>query len=67
VGWIAAASWQSSEFAYGEQKTQAVFNEPGEHIVQVQAYNNAGRATYESQDFEFWCCWTNAFVRINVK
>ncbi len=66
VGWVEAASWQESEFAFGEEKTQAVFSESGEYILQVQAYNSVGRAAYETQDFEFWCCWTNAFVRVNV-
>ena len=66
VGWVEASGWLGSEFAYGEEKTEAVFSAPGEYTVQVQAYNDAGRSAYETQDFEFWCCWTNAFVRINV-
>ena len=67
IGWIEASSWMESEFAYGEQKTEAVFSAPGEYVVQVQAYNDVGRSAYETQDFEFWCCWTNAFVLINVR
>ena len=66
IGWVEASLWLESEFAYGEETTQAVFSETGEYIVQVQAYNSVGRPGYETQDFEFWCCWTNAFVRINV-
>ncbi|MCH7672275.1 MAG: hypothetical protein IIC59_13390 [Proteobacteria bacterium] len=67
LGWIAASSWADSEFAYGQSSTEAVFTQPGEYIVQVQAYNDSGRSNYETNDFEFWCCWTNAFVRINVE
>ncbi len=67
AGWVLAESWQASDFAYGEAATEAVFSEPGEYIVQVQAYNSVGRPRYETQDFEFWCCWTNAFVRVNVE
>ena len=67
AGWVHAESWLASEFAYGEAITDAVFDEPGEYIVQVQAYNSVGRPQYETQDFEFWCCWTNAFIRVNVE
>ena len=66
IGWVESTSWLESEFAYGEEKTEAVFSEPGEYILMVQAYNMVGRSVYETQDFEFWCCWTNAFIRVNV-
>jgi hypothetical protein len=66
IGVIDASNWQESEFAYGQAATDAVFSEPGEYIVHIQAYNQSGRAAYETSDFEFWCCWTNAYVRINV-
>ena len=66
VGWVDASSWLETEYAYGQSGTEAVFSESGEYIVQVQAYNDAGRSNYETSDFEFWCCWTNAFIRINV-
>ncbi|MDG2422227.1 MAG: hypothetical protein P8N40_11060 [Gammaproteobacteria bacterium] len=66
AGWVDASNWLNSEFAYGEEKTRAVFSETGEYVVLVQAYNSVGRPAYETQDFEFWCCWTNAFIRINV-
>ena len=67
IGWVAASSWIGSEFEFGQSATTAVFSEPGEYIVQAQAYNDSGRSNYETNDFEFWCCWTNAFVRINVQ
>ena len=67
VGWIEAATWLDSEYDYGEVETEAVFSEAGKYILQAQAYNNNGRSQYETNDFEFWCCWTNAFVRVNVK
>ena len=66
VGWVEASSWLGSEFSYGEDITEAVFSMAGEYVLQVQAYNDVGRSAYETQDFEFWCCWTNAFVKINV-
>lgn len=66
IGWVDASTWLESEFAYGESTTDAVFSERGEYIIQVQAYNNAGRRTNETSDFEFWCCWTNAFVKVVV-
>jgi hypothetical protein len=66
VGWIDASTWSESDFDYGQASTEAVFSEAGEYIIQLQAYNNSGRAAYETADFEFWCCWTNAFVRVNV-
>ena len=66
AGWVEASSWLGSEFSYGEDITEAVFSMAGEYVVQVQAYNDVGRSAYETQDFEFWCCWTNAFVKINV-
>ena len=66
IGWIDSADWLAFDSAYGQSDTQAVFSQPGEYIVQVQAYNDSGRSNYEAQDFEFWCCWTNAFIKINV-
>ena len=66
IGWVDSAAWLESDFAYGESQTEAVFSQPGEYIVQMQAYNNSGRAVYETNDFEFFCCWTNAFITVNV-
>lgn len=66
IGWVEAVSWLDADFAFGESRTEAVFSQPGEYIIQLQAYNDSGRSTYETSDFEFWCCWTNAFVRVNV-
>ena len=67
VGWVRAESWTGSDNAYGEVKTEAIFTESGDYIVQAQAYNSVGRPVYETSDFEFWCCWTNAFVRVTVE
>ena len=66
VGWVDSATWLESADAYGQSNTEATFDEPGEYLLHVQAYNASGRAAYEVSDFEFFCCWTNAFVRINV-
>jgi len=67
IGWVDASTWLESGYDFGQSTTTAVFDTPGEYIVQLQAYNDSGRSNYETNDFEFWCCWTNAFVRINVE
>lgn len=43
----------------GYATTQVSFSEPGEYVVRVLAYDSVG-------DFEFYCCWTNGFVRVQV-
>jgi hypothetical protein len=66
VGWVDSATWLESDDAFGQSNTEATFSEPGEYLLHVQAYNASGRAAYEVSDFEFFCCWTNAFVKVNV-
>ena len=39
--------------------TRALFSEPGLYVLRVIAYN-------QRVDFEFFCCWTNGFVRVEV-
>ena len=40
----------------------AVFDKPGEYIVRVQANDESGEG-----GAGFQCCWTNAYVKVNVK
>lgn len=41
-------------------QTNATFSEPGEYLVYAQAIESIA-------DFEFFCCHTNAYLRINVR
>lgn len=40
-------------------QTDATFSEPGEYLIYVQAIESTA-------DFEFFCCHTNAYLRVNV-
>jgi hypothetical protein len=42
-----------------EVKTTATFGAPGSYLLRVMAVENIGT-------IEFHCCWTNAYVRVNV-
>ena len=44
----------------GTAMTDATFDEPGDYVVRVLAFNTV-------RDFEFYCCWTNGFVRVTVR
>jgi hypothetical protein len=43
----------------GVATTSATFSEPGEYQVLFQSLD-------QTANFEFHCCWTNAYLRINV-
>ena len=43
----------------GEAANEVTFAEPGEYLLRVLAYN-------EISDFEFFCCWTNGYLRVHV-
>lgn len=47
------------EGGQGVATTSAVFDEPGDYEVLVQAINRTSA-------FEFHCCWTNAYFRVSV-
>ena len=50
----------------GTATTTATFDQPGHYVLRVQAINDTeirGNPTY---GFEFHCCWTNAYVEIDV-
>ena len=42
--------------------TTAMFSEPGNYVLRVQAIDNPG----ENGSYQFHCCWTNGYVDITV-
>lgn len=44
----------------GKATTMARFDAPGEYLLRVQTIDDP------VDDFEFFCCWTNGFVQVNV-
>lgn len=52
--------------ANGIATTTATFSEPGSYIVRVQAINDTERPNEPTYGFEFYCCWTNGYVRVDV-
>ncbi len=49
--------------AGGQVTTQATFSEPGAYVIRVRANDASGVANAGHAQ----CCWTNAFVRVEVK
>jgi hypothetical protein len=43
----------------GVATTTVTFSEPGEYQLLMQAIDG-------TENFEFHCCWTNAYIPINV-
>ena len=43
----------------GRATTDVTFSEPGDYLLRVLVYNSV-------RDFEFYCCWTNGFVKVTV-
>ncbi len=52
--------------AEGAATTSATFSQPGSYVVRVQAINDLQRQRNPTFGFEFHCCWTNGFVRVDV-
>ncbi len=48
--------------ADGKSVTTATFSQPGEYILRVQANDSTGEG-----GGGFQCCWTNAYLKVNVK
>jgi hypothetical protein len=44
----------------GRATTVATFAEPGEYVLRVLAWN-------VFSDYEFHCCWTNGYLRVDVR
>jgi len=52
--------------ADGAATTTATFYEPGSYVLRVQVINDTERPSEPAYGFEFYCCWTNGYVRVNV-
>ena len=52
--------------ADGAATTTATFHEPGSYVLRVQVINDTERPSEPAYGFEFYCCWTNGYVRVNV-
>ncbi len=46
----------------GKAVTTATFDEPGEYVLRVHAYDDSGRNTTG-----FQCCWTNGYLEVTVR
>ncbi len=52
--------------ADGAPTTTVTFSQPGSYIVRVQAINDPESSGNPTYGFEFHCCWTNGYVRVEV-
>ncbi len=52
--------------ADGVATTTATFSESGSYVIRVQAINDTERRAEPTYGFEFYCCWTNGYVRVDV-
>ena len=52
--------------AEGVIETTATFNKPGTYVLRIQAINDTERQREPTYGFEFHCCWTNAYLTIEV-
>jgi hypothetical protein len=43
----------------GQSGNEVTFDTPGDYVLRVLAYNSV-------PDFEFFCCWTNGFLEVEV-
>ncbi len=55
-----------TDAAEGAATTSATFSQPGSYVVRVQAINDLESSRNPTYGFEFHCCWTNGFIRIDV-
>lgn len=52
--------------AEGSATTLARFDQPGSYVVRIQAINDLESRRNPTYGFEFHCCWTNGYVRVDV-
>ncbi len=52
--------------AEGVATTTVRFSEPGSYVLRVQAINDLESGQNPTYGFEFHCCWTNGYVRVDV-
>ncbi len=62
---VDADGWNTSPDAWALAVTEAHFSEAGSYTLLLQAYNDSGRRL-EPSDLEFFCCWTNVLVDVEV-
>ena len=55
-----------TDAAEGAASSSATFSQPGSYIVRVQAINDPESSRNPTYGFEFHCCWTNGYVRVEV-
>ena len=54
------------DVANGAATTTATFNQPGSYVLRVQAINDTQQRENPTYGFEFYCCWTNGYVMVEV-
>ena len=52
--------------ANGAATTSATFNQAGSYVLRVQAINDTQQRANPTYGFEFYCCWTNGYVRVEI-
>jgi hypothetical protein len=62
---VDAEGWNTAPDAWALAVTEAQFSEAGSYTLLLQAYNDTGRRL-EPSDLEFFCCWTNVLVEVEV-
>ena len=66
----AAVSFSESELrvdkADGVSTSTVTFAEPGSYVIRLQAINDTERKSNPTYGFEFLCCWTNGFIKVDV-
>jgi hypothetical protein len=50
----------------GKAVTTAIFDEPGDYVLRVLAWDDSGPQT-TTMAVGFQCCWTNAYVDVQVQ
>jgi len=54
------------EVSDGVIESTATFSQPGSYLLRIQAINDTERRREPTYGFEFHCCWTNGFLRVDV-
>ncbi|NKB33020.1 MAG: hypothetical protein GKR91_07985 [Pseudomonadales bacterium] len=52
--------------AEGVIETSATFGETGTYVLRIQAINDTERQREPTYGFEFYCCWTNGYLTVEV-
>jgi hypothetical protein len=54
------------DVAKGVYTSVAVFSQPGNYVLRIQAINDVASRTSPTNGLEFHCCWSNAYLQVNV-